>query len=601
MLTLLGVGFAACQSEIDLPADEQGGIRVALENVSTAVVSRSTPAELGTPMMEAFHLSVVDAAGSSKYDGSFTTGVIHLPGGRYTVSATYGDNPLLDKDAPYYVGTTDVTVADDQVAEAAIHCTVGNALISVAFGKDEAERARFNKFYSSYSLNVCLDGYKSSISNFAPKQSVYFRAGSSVSLEFEGVLAGNGQSVSTTLDVSGVADFPKTFKAADHAIVTLTLPDPETAAIVDISKVELVKATLENTIPVSWLPLPTPNAEHRYNDQGELVGTDVKFNDTYPGMEWQAVVTGKDGSVYRTVSGKGALNSDYASNAAAWPYLPAGNYTATYTVTVDGKAQSMGSRDFSVSAPALRLTPGGYTSYSKYLEGDVDAANACDAYSAYALSAKLNVAQSLLANAKYSTSASATFNGSNIAGTQNGNTFVYGNKTDLAPSFNAYKLNCSATFDNTTVSASHDLFITGLPVEFSPPTREAGWTAHGTVAWGDADGTRIRLGQNTVSNPHSVENNKFAVPAGVKIEAPYDVVMHPATENITLTLSFGDTNYFEVTEKKIGAFSFGKDIPYQGSAIFTTSAPASLAKASHSQGVAQNRSYIYTLSYKYAK
>ena len=40
------------------------------------------------------------------------------------------------------------------MTEASIACKVGNALVSVRFGRDEAERARFDKFYKHYALQV---------------------------------------------------------------------------------------------------------------------------------------------------------------------------------------------------------------------------------------------------------------------------------------------------------------------------------------------------------------------------------------------------------------------------------------------------------------
>ena len=597
LLLLLGtIALVSCQNEADIALPE-GGLRVTLNHVSTTTYTRATPAQLGEPVADRFNLKVDDVAGVAKYSGKFTDQLIRLVGGKYTVTASYGDNPVLDIDAPYYVGTQSVMVTDGQESSAEIQCTVGNALISVIFGRNEAEKARFEKFYQSYGVNVKVSELSLNLSSDA--KSAYFRAGTHPELEFTGVLKANGEQVRTTMDLSGTV-FPQTFQAADHAIVTLTLPDPESAAVIEISKVELEEATLEETIPLSWLPIPQASAEHQYVD-GNLVGTNVTFTNSYPGMAWKAVVTDADGTEYRTIQGAGSLSSTYSDNAEGWPYLPAGNYTATYYLVQDGQEpQKTGSRTFTVANPNLKVTVDGYTSYSKYLEGDVDAANACDAFTIYALSSKVNISPSLLSNSKYTSSLKTSLNGSLLSGDQSGNTFTYNDQTGKTPSFDAYAIVCSATFDKATATDSKNVYITGLPVSFAPPTQGAGWTGHGTIEWNDKDSgrnnvARIRLGQNAWSQPQYVEYGRFAIPVGTKVETPYDVTVNGATVQTTLSLSLGSMVYFEKKSSYMTAS------PYEGTTTFTTTAQVTSAKANNSYGSAQTKSWIYSLSYKYGK
>lgn len=597
LLLLLGtIALVSCQNEADIALPE-GGLRVTLNHVSTTTYTRATPAQLGEPVADRFNLKVDDAAGVAKYSGKFTDQLIRLVGGKYTVTVSYGDNPVLDVDAPYYVGTQSVTVTDGQESSAEIQCMVGNALISVIFGRNEAEKARFEKFYQSYGVNVKVSELSLNLSSDA--KSAYFRAGTHPELEFTGVLKANGEQVRTTMDLSGTV-FPQTFQAADHAIVTLTLPDPESAAVIEISKVELEEATLEETIPLSWLPIPQASAEHQYVD-GNLVGTNVTFSNSYPGMAWKAVVTDADGTEYRTIQGTGSLSSTYSDNAEGWPYLPAGNYTATYYLVQDGQEpQKTGSRTFTVANPNLKVIVDGYTSYSKYLEGDVDAANACDAFTIYALSSKVNISPSLLSNSKYTSSLKTSLNGSLLSGDQSGNTFTYNDQTGKTPSFDAYAIVCSATFDKATATESKNVYITGLPVSFAPPTQGAGWTGHGTIEWNDKDSgrnnvARIRLGQNAWSQPQYVEYGRFAIPVGTKVETPYDVTVNGATVQTTLSLSLGSMVYFEKKSSYMTAS------PYEGTTTFTTTAQVTSAKANNSYGSAQTKSWIYSLSYKYGK
>lgn len=598
LLLLLGtIALVSCQNEADIALPE-GGLRVTLNHVSTTTYTRATPAQLGEPVADRFNLKVDDAAGVAKYSGKFTDQLIRLVGGKYTVTVSYGDNPILDVDAPYYVGTQSVMVTDGQESSAEIQCTVGNALISVIFGRNEAEKARFEKFYQSYGVNVKVSELSLNLSSDA--KSAYFRAGTHPELEFTGVLKANGEQVRTTMDLSGTV-FPQTFQAADHAIVTLTLPDPESAAVIEISKVELEEATMEETIPLSWLPIPQASAEHQYDANGDLVGTNVTFTNSYPGMAWKAVVTDADGTEYRTIQGTGSLSSTYSDNAEGWPYLPAGNYTATYYLVQDGQEpQKTGSRTFTVANPNLKVTVDGYTSYSKYLEGDVDAANACDAFTIYALSSKVNISPSLLSNSKYTYSLTTSLNGSPLSGAQSGNTFTYNDQTGKTPSFDAYAIVCSATFDKATATDSKDVYITGLPVSFAPPTQGAGWTGHGAIEWNDKDSgrnnvARIRLGQNAWSQPQYVEYGRFAIPVGTKVETPYDVTVNGATVQTTLSLSLGSMVYFEKKSSYMTAS------PYEGTTTFTTTAQVTSAKANNSYGSAQTKSWIYSLSYKYGK
>ena len=91
----------------------------------------------------------------------------------------------------------------------------------------------------------------------------------------------------------------------------LTLPDPESALGVNIGKAEVTTVQLDETIPLSWLPVSTVIPLHQYNEDNMLVGTNLTFSNNYPGMEWKAEVTNAQGETVRIVSGTGALFSEY--------------------------------------------------------------------------------------------------------------------------------------------------------------------------------------------------------------------------------------------------------------------------------------------------
>ncbi len=605
LLVSVLTAFSSCSNEEVTPEAKGGTLRVRLEGIAATVATRSTPSELEKPDTTEFRVGITNSDGELVYDSPYTDADIKLQAGEYTVEATYGTNPLLGLDVPYYKGSNTVTLVDDKATQVGITCKVANSLVSARFGRTDAEKARFDKFYESYSLQVRIGDKYASITNSAPSKSVYFRAGSSVDLVFAGKLKADGRKVKTQLDISE-STFPSVFKAAEHAIVTLTLPDPENIAVIDISKVEVEEATIEGTIPLSWLPVPQVKPEHNYDTNGNLRGTDITFTDSYPGMDWKVEVTGaSDATVYRSIEGSGELVSKYSDNADGWVYVPAGDYNATFYIMSGGEYAKTGSRSFTVSNPSLKVSATAYTSYSKYLDGDVDAANACNAYTVYNPVVSVNIASSLWNNSKYSKSANITLGGAalsdaTVTGDNSGTVFTYQNQSGKTPQLASYALVGNITFGTTSVSGQCDVYITGLPASWAPPT-SGDWSGHGTVDWSDSYNSKscVRLGRNTTSQPQYITCSKFAVPAGVKIEAAYDVMMHGATVSTVLTLSFGSNSYF--SEQSSGKAFNSKDHNYTDKAQFTTGSAVTEAKANNSYGSGQTCSRIYSLSYKYGK
>ena len=255
LLLCLTYCLTACVSEEELiPAGEGGRLRLSLTNVSTAT-SRANPTELGVPGSADFRLQIANEAGRVVYNDVFTENEITLPVGTYTVMVSYGGNDLLALDKPYYYGETTAVVSKDETTRADITARVGNALVSTIFGRNPEEQERFDRYYSDYALYVYIGNHGMPITKDEPLKSVYVQAGSHVTLRFWGKLR-----MEDDREVSGVLeskDFPDVLNAADHAIVTLSLPDPETALGVDISKVEVETVTMDETIPLTWLPVPT--------------------------------------------------------------------------------------------------------------------------------------------------------------------------------------------------------------------------------------------------------------------------------------------------------------------------------------------------------
>lgn len=588
--------LTACVSEVEpIQTGEGGRLQLSLANISTAV-SRATPAEIGKPLAEDLRLVIANDAGRAVYDGTFTEDEITLPTGRYDVTVSYGRNAMMAINAPYYVGTQNVEIKKDETTQASITARVGNALVSARFGADEEEQARFDRFYSDCSMQVHIDNYYMSIGkDDAATSSVYVQAGSHVTLKFWGKLKmEDDREVSIILKSE---DMPDMLNAADHAIVTLSLPDPESALGVDIAKVEAETVTLDETIPLSWLPAAVTIPQHQYDQEGNLVGTDLLIADAFPGQKWRAVITNQAGVTVRSVEGTGSLESRYNStaNASTWPYLPQGQYNAKYYIIDDeNNASYQNSRDFTIQAPKLSITVDGYTSYDKYLAGDIDGANACDRITIYEPVVKVNVSTTLLNNNNVSKSYTYSFDGTTTDVTT-GNTYAPGNMTGQEVSFTAHVLRGDLTFDGVTVSAQKEFRITGLPVNFAPPSEGTGWSNDkGTT---DFESDYVRLGNYSWSQPHRIKNTTWlCLPQGTVLQLDYDIALHRAAVNTSANVKIGDQQIVEVTES-----SYGKDIHNTGTATITTSADVSTVTCEGSYGSGATHTKVYKLDFKYGR
>ena len=140
MVMLLG---GCCEEEF--ASFTNGTLQLNIGHVSQKTETRATPAQLGKPLVEKFTLKIQRIGnGYASYEGAFVDN-LELNVGTYNIMAYYGENVLLGKDCPYYEGSATATIEKDQSTSATIPCRVANALVSVAFGRDEAERARFKR------------------------------------------------------------------------------------------------------------------------------------------------------------------------------------------------------------------------------------------------------------------------------------------------------------------------------------------------------------------------------------------------------------------------------------------------------------------------
>ena len=559
-----------------------GKLHLSIGKISTQTESRATPSELGKPLAEHFHLKIQRQDSQyTAYEGAFQK-EISVNIGTYDITATYGEDVIIGRDTPYYIGTAEAIVNKDASTTVSIPCKVGNALVSVAFGKNQDENARFDKFYEEYGLLVHIGNYSMGIDKEQTASSIYFPAGSQPQFYFYGTLkSDNGRMVSIELNHKNL---PDVFHAADHAKLTLTLPDPESALGVNISKAEVTTVQLDETIPLSWLPVSTVIPTHQYNEDKMLVGTNLTFSNNYPGMEWKAVVTNTNGETVRTVTGSGALFSEYKSSSD-WPYLPAGKYKATYYLVKEDGENKVSSREFIVGQPTLTAKAEGYTSYDKYLSRDIDAANAADGYTLYEPQVSVNISPSLAANPRYGYQMTYTFNGE--TNTTTNNIQNIGNKK-LDARLAAYQLSMNVQFAGEQITAKNDFYITGIPFMFAPPTTST-WEKDGDVT---DEGDYARLGRWN-GGSQSLTYTKVAIPAGTRISLDYKFKPNAGAVSTTFTISAGNQTLVS------GKANSYQNPTYEGVQSVTISPDATYIRCHNSYGAGNTGTDLYRVGLQY--
>ena len=351
---------------------------------------------------------------------------------------------------------------------------------------------------------------------------------------------------------------------------------------------------IQNCGALDLINTPTATASHVYAD-GVLQGTKVQLTGApIEGANWSAIIKNASGTTVRSIAaGTGNLTSDESD--ASWPYLPKGNYTVSCTFNRSNGTQQTQEITLSVPAATLTLAVDGYTAHSKYEAGDVTAANACDRLTFYAPSARLSVANALMTNSNYTHSYKRTFNNNSNTTSETNNSPSWGNYTNVPVSGSLYTFTVEASFAGETVTANKQVRITGLPVNFTPPTQATGWSNDkGTT---DFNSDHVRLGNYSLSQPHRIKNTSWInVPKGTKMSLDYDIVLHRAAVNTTANVKAGSQTIVECTDSK-----YNNDVHNMGVKIFTTNDAVSSFTCEGSYGSGATCSKVYKLFFQYAQ
>lgn len=269
-MLLLCMLLGGCQENEETDLSGKTGLLVTLTDEDNKAYSRKAPSELEDPLTEMFQLKILySGTDKSAYKGACKEYVL-LQEGLYDLAATYGDNPMIALDAPYYVGSLNAQeVIKGEMTSASISCSVANSLLSVIYNRES-----LNKMYESYFVTVSV-GSESVDLDADSGKSAYFRAGSSVKLVFHGRLSGTGKEV--VYDIPDQEQFAN-IAVKTHVKVTLGLDDSEISSGVGISieKLETETVSIAETIPSEFMPKPKLESDDFLNNELSFAETEKK-------------------------------------------------------------------------------------------------------------------------------------------------------------------------------------------------------------------------------------------------------------------------------------------------------------------------------------
>lgn len=364
LLLALNVWLGGCQSEDDSCFSNKTGLLITLTDDANQAYSRTAPSELEDPLSTMFKLRVVDAATEKvAYSGKCEEFIL-LKEGTYNLTATYGENPVIALDAPYYVGTLEGQhVVTGQETAATVSCAVANALLSVNYDKESLKKA-----YEDYSVTVSVDDQSVEIDSTGEK-SAYFQANSSVKLVFHGHLAGTGKEVSYDIVEPEGGKFTK-IPAKTHVKVTLGINGKVASGVgISIEKLEVSTVSVTETLPMEFMPKPKVESIDFVNNELSFAETETKsavinLNLSSPLQDLKLKFNSADAKFAGLEGGKEYQLSNADDKAAVETALG---------ITLPEIGATEGSLDFSSLTPQL-MTDAGNT-VSSTIEVDVKANN----------------------------------------------------------------------------------------------------------------------------------------------------------------------------------------------------------------------------------
>ena len=315
LLTLLNT---ACLQDT-LTVSTKGSFQITLLDDAEAidVQTKSSPLKLPASIAEEFHLTITkESNGFILYEGGYTDETIPAEVALYTLLATFGDNAILEINSPYFVGEkSGVEVKAKESTLVELPCRLANALTSVRFGEQDANRSKFDELYApGYGVKIAIAPYSAVLTD--SMKVAYYKAGtkpSDVSLSFVGTIKGNGQKVEypLTIDQYPILGQAQSYVAGAHIRLVLDMAPMATGLIPTIVSAEVVQKTIEETFPMEWLPRPQvetrgdfdPNNKILFYETEQPAGS-IKFNSALGLQDLKFTIDFNDSTYH-------SLNGDY--------------------------------------------------------------------------------------------------------------------------------------------------------------------------------------------------------------------------------------------------------------------------------------------------
>ena len=364
--------------------------------------------------------------------------------------------------------------------------------------------------------------------------------------------------------------------------ITVTAQNGATYSKVSSKSFTVAAAAMKNLGVIDFKAEPGAKAEHTYSG-GTLTGTKVTLTPGLPaGMEayvqnLTASMT-RDGIEYRRISKSSASATEVMEVANGMTYVPQGEYIVEYTYTLNGVAETK-AVNVTVPAPAFTVSASAYTSYSKYLEGNISAANNCAPESMYDIKCSVSISDEVLKQFEMSsctvTLKQPSGSETSLSGSVNKKSSTYLSTSQYNVSeWGAYTLSSVVTFDGITKSCPpKSLHITGLPYK-APSMVESDWElaswnceySNGSIQLGGVSGS----GECTATSKMA-----FVIPNNVNITVNTNVTIRAFKfalwYNTDFTVKVNGTQIIKQNSDKQDNNNTGKNYNLSGNATFTPS------------------------------
>lgn len=180
-----------------------------------------------------------------------------FPIGRYTIDAYYGEEGKEDFAAPYYKGSTEVVLHENEATPVSLTATLANSMVSIVYGED------FKNYFPSYSVEIATSKGASIIHNNGEERAAYVEPG--LITIYADVTKPNG--------VKGklkAAEF--TAEARNHYVVTMGLGAESGGSAITVTfNSELVEETVEIDVSDQILLAPAPTLSAVGFEAGEEI------------------------------------------------------------------------------------------------------------------------------------------------------------------------------------------------------------------------------------------------------------------------------------------------------------------------------------------